>query len=230
MSLFVISDLHLSLSSKKPMDIFPGWTDYVNILKKNWYETVKKEDTIVICGDISWGMNLNESIKDFEFINSLPGEKIILKGNHDYWWTTVKKIENFFLDNNFNTIKILQNNSIESQNYCICGTRGWLAKPQCDHDLKIIKREVERLKLSLKSAEKSKLEKIVFLHYPPVYFKERNEIMDILIKNKIKYCYYGHIHTHNIKPYLVDNVRFELISCNYLNFRPKLISRKNRLS
>ncbi|MEG1027956.1 MAG: metallophosphoesterase, partial [Oscillospiraceae bacterium] len=150
MSLFTIGDLHLSLGEDKPMDIFSGWKDYVNRIYENWQKQVSQEDTVVIVGDISWAMRLSDAKEDFNFINNLNGTKIILKGNHDYWFDTKTKTDLFLQNNNFNSIKILFNNSYEYENYSICGTRGWINETGED-DVKIINREVGRLKLSLQS-------------------------------------------------------------------------------
>ena len=227
MSLYAISDLHLSLGTEKSMEIFPGWENYIYLLEKNWKATVKKEDTVVVCGDISWAMRIDEAFKDFEFLNSLPGEKILLKGNHDYWWSTNKKIEDFFKKNEFENFKILHNNCIETQGYAICGARGWTTKTKDEHDDKMVNRELIRLDLSLKSCKNNKIPKIVCLHYPPVYFNETTKIIDFLHDNKIKYCYYGHIHSKDSSKYIssqvVRGIKCELVSCDYLRFKPKLV-------
>ena len=227
MSLFVISDLHLSLGCDKKMDVFEGWKDYVTLIEKNWKRTVNKDDTVIVCGDISWGMNLEESFEDFKFLNSLPGEKILLKGNHDFWWISIKKVKDFFKENNFNTLKLMRNNSFEREGYCLCGTRGWTTKDMNEHDLKMVKREIGRLKLSFDSCKSSKLEKIVFLHYPPVYFGVESEILNFLSKNHIKKCYYGHVHLDNSPKYtktsIISDVECNLVSCDYLKFTPKMI-------
>ena len=227
MSLYAISDLHLSLSTEKSMEIFPGWENYIYLLEKNWKATVKEEDTVVICGDISWSMRIEEAFKDFEFLNSLPGEKILLKGNHDYWWSTNKKIEEFFKKHEFKNFKILHNNCIEVNDFAICGTRGWTTRLKDEHDIKMLDREIIRLGLSIKSCKNNKLKKIVFLHYPPVYFKETTKIIDFLCDNKIKYCYYGHIHSKDSSKYIssqvVKGIKCELVSCDYLRFTPKFV-------
>ncbi|MDR1240456.1 MAG: metallophosphoesterase [Oscillospiraceae bacterium] len=227
MSLFAISDLHLSLGASKPMDIFEEWHNYVEIIEKNWKNSVAENDCVVIAGDISWAMNLNEAEKDFKFIDSLPGEKIIIKGNHDFWWSSVRKISNFFKEKKINSIKVLQNLSLESQGFCICGTRGWVCKSKSDRDKKIVHREVERLRLSFKSSEKSELEKVVFMHYPPVYDKEENELMGVLVENNVNICYYGHVHGKHASGKAVvgkyRGVNLEFISCDYLGFKPRLV-------
>ena len=228
MSLFAIADLHLSFGHNKPMDIFRGWNDYAQRIEKNWRSLITENDTVVIPGDISWAMRLNETIADFSFINSLPGKKIILKGNHDYWWDTKKKMEGFFQEHNFDTLSILFNCAYMVENYAVCGTRGWFYDAEKDENKKILNREVGRLKKSIKDAKKTKLEPIVFLHYPPVYGNnECSEILEILVENNIKKCYYGHIHgTSSFKKAVIGEYKgidFHLVSSDYINFMPVLI-------
>ena len=181
MSLFCIADLHLSLGNDKPMDIFSGWQDYTSRILNNWNSIVKDDDTVVVAGDISWAMKLEDCFNDFDFINNkLKGNKILLKGNHDYWWGTKKKIDSYLKENGFDTIKILFNNSYTVGNYNICGTRGWNLEIDSEEDEKILNRELGRLKLSLDSVDNDK-ETIVFLHYPPLYGTQRcQEIFYIL--------------------------------------------------
>ncbi len=228
MAVYAISDLHLSFNTDKSMDVFPGWYDYTNKIKQNWESTVKNEDFVVIPGDISWAMRLNETKKDFEFINNLPGKKILIKGNHDYWWSTSKKINDFLQENNFNTISIVFNSAIKVDNICICGTRGWMYNSNEPEDEKILNREVERLRRSLDSAKAFENETVVFLHYPPVYnFQESEEIINLLIERNIKKCYYGHIHGSGAKKGIIEGkykgIDFKLVSCDYINFKPLLI-------
>lgn len=228
MAVYAISDLHLSFNTDKSMDVFPGWYDYTNKIKQNWESTVKNEDFVVIPGDISWAMRLNETKKDFEFINNLPGKKILIKGNHDYWWSTSKKINDFLQENNFNTISIVFNSAIKVDNICICGTRGWMYNSDEPEDEKILNREVERLRRSLDSAKALGGETVVFLHYPPVYnFQESEEIINLLIERNIKKCYYGHIHGSGAKKGIIEGkykgIDFKLVSCDYINFKPLLI-------
>ncbi len=224
MSLYVIGDLHLSLSDKidKPMDIFGDcWARHDDQLRNNWPAT--DDDTTVLAGDISWAMNFSELRPDFEFIEALPGKKIILKGNHDYWWTTLKKLKAFSAD--FPSISFLHNNSYEVGGVSICGTRGWITEPGEPEDRKILLREAGRLRESLKSA-KSK-EKIVFLHYPPVTQAARcDELLSILAEFGIKRCYYGHLHGKAIKGAfngVTDGIEFRLISADFLGFKPLII-------
>ena len=221
MSLYVIADLHLSFGTDKPMDVFGGWEDYVGKIEKNWMEKVKGEDTVVIPGDISWGMDLEEARPDFEFLEKLPGRKIFLKGNHDYYFSTKNKIDKFFSENGFKSLNFLSNNSYEYEKYSICGTRGWVNEPGQAADEKILKREAGRLKLSLDSAQK---EPIVFLHYPPIFRdSETVEILNVLRQYKIKRVYYGHLHGRSCKyavEGVVDGVFYKLISGDHLKFNP----------
>lgn len=228
MSLFAIADLHLSLGEDKPMDIFAGWNDYVSRLEKNWKSIITDDDTVVIGGDISWAMKLENTYVDFKFIDDLPGKKIFLKGNHDYWWGTKSKIDRFLADNSLDSISVLFNNSYECDDYVVCGTRGWFLESNTQEDEKVLNREVGRLKLSIESALKSGKEPIVFLHYPPYYAgTECKEIIDVLLEYNIKKCYYGHIHgKKNIKiAYEGDykGIGMKLISCDKLSFMPILV-------
>ena len=231
MSIYCIADLHLSLSGNKGMDVFQGWENYVEKLETNWKSVVKGEDTVVIAGDISWAMRLKDSYEDFKFLDSLPGKKIIIRGNHDYWWATASKIKNFFAENKFDSLSILFNSAIKCEGKWICGTRGWMNDPDEEADKKILLREIQRLRTSLDSAEDDGCEKIVFLHYPPVYSSgECEEIINIMIERNIKKCYYGHIHGCEATKRAIKGdykgINFDLISCDYLNFTPKLVDLK----
>ncbi len=225
MSLFAIADTHLSLGTNKPMDSFPGWNDYVARLGNNWNSIVKEEDTVVIAGDISWAMNFDELYEDFSFLNDLNGKKIIVKGNHDYWWNTLSKMNKFIAENNFNSINILQNNSYEVDGISVCGSRGWMFESSEEHDEKILSREVGRIKMSLDSAVNEN--RILFLHYPPITTNSScNEILDTLKEYGIKKCFYGHLHGMATKYAFegeYDGIDFKLISADRLSFVPKLI-------
>ena len=229
MSLYVLADLHLCLSDpSKTMSIFNGWQNYQERIKKHWVENITESDTIVLPGDISWGMSLTEAAPDFSFINDLPGEKIIIKGNHDYWWTTKKKMDEFLESEGFTTIKILHNNHYRYEKYGICGTRGWVNMPGETQDEKVLKREVQRLETSIKSALAEELEPIVFLHYPPIFATNFNyDILEILYRYNIKDCYYGHIHGRSAHELCVtntyDDINFHLISGDYLQFIPEKV-------
>lgn len=227
MSLFAIADTHLSFGTNKPMDTFEGWQNYTQRLEKNWNNLVDKDDYVIIAGDISWAMNFKELAADFDFINKLNGKKIILKGNHDYWWNTVKKMNEFLFENNFETISFLYNSSVEFDNFSICGSRGWLFDSDEAQDEKVLNREVMRLKMSLDSAKCE--EKIVFLHYPPITTNEKcDEILNLLKDYGIKKCYYGHLHGVAARFAIddtIDEIDFKLISADRLNFTPYLIKK-----
>lgn len=225
MSLFAIADTHLSLGTNKPMDSFPGWNDYVARLGNNWNSIVKEEDTVVIAGDISWAMNFDELYEDFSFLNDLNGKKIIVKGNHDYWWNTLSKMNKFIAENNFDSINILQNNSYDVEGISVCGSRGWMFESSEEHDEKILSREVGRIKMSLDSAVNEN--RILFLHYPPITTNSScDEILDTLKEYGIKKCFYGHLHGMATKYAFegeYDGIDFKLISADRLSFVPKLI-------
>lgn len=227
MALYAIGDLHLSLGAEKPMDIFGGpWENYMEKIEYG-FSALGVGDTTVICGDISWGMSIKESLDDFKLIDSFNGRKIFVKGNHDYWWESVGKMNRILRENNIKSIEFLHNNSFCYDNYAICGTRGWFYEEESDseHDAKIIRRECLRLECSLKNAGTG--EKLCFLHYPP---KTKNyvcdEIMEVLHKYGVRYCAYGHLHGKGINSAFIGDysgINFELISADYLNFTPKKI-------
>lgn len=224
MSIYTISDLHLSFGSNKPMNIFRGWENHTERLFANWNRLVNPNDTVVLPGDFSWGLKLEDTLEDFKFLNKLNGKKILLKGNHDLWWSTVKKLNEFLTENEIKNIEILFNNTIIAENHAIAGTRGWFYDDKADK--KIVAREVGRLEKSLTEAEKTGLPVLVFLHYPPVYGNQVcNEIFDVLKNHKIKKVYHGHIHgagfNNAVKEY--DGIKFELISCDCIDFTPRFI-------
>ncbi len=229
MALFVIGDTHLSLSVNKPMDIFGGWDNYMERLEKNWRALVTDNDTVIIPGDVSWAMSLEECKADFQFLNELPGKKILMKGNHDYWWTTKAKMDRFLEENHFDKLSILFNNSFEYENVVLCGTRGWILEQGQSADQKIIVREAGRLTLSLQDAEKRfpGKEKLVFLHYPPVFGTEKNEsILKVLHDFGVKRCWYGHIHSGGCRFALngdYEGIDCRLISADFLKFTPQII-------
>lgn len=227
MSLFAIADTHLSLGTDKPMDIFKGWSGYVDKLKENWERAVTDSDTVVIAGDISWGMSLDGALEDFKFIDSLPGQKIILKGNHDYWWTTMKKMDTFLSQHDIKTIRFLHNNTLTVGNIAVCGSRGWFFDAEESADNKVLLREAGRLRTSINLAKETGLEPVVFLHYPPITQNMVcKEIYNVLLETGIKRCYYGHLHgpsmTRSINS-VRDGIEFALISCDFLAFAPKLV-------
>lgn len=222
MSLFTISDLHLSLSTDKTMDIFYGWKNYMERLTANWKRVVEENDTVVIPGDISWALKLEEAAEDFKYLDSLPGKKIILKGNHDLWWSTMKKLNVFFEENNIKTVQCVFNNSVEAEGVGICGSRGWFFdKPEAEK--KVILREAGRLEVSIADCEKKQLRPIVFIHYPPVYAESKcDEILDVLKKHNIKTVYHGHIHGSGLHKSVseYEGIGLKLVSCDCIDFTP----------
>lgn len=227
MSVFVIGDPHLSFSVEKPMDIFGGWQDYTKRLKDNWEKVVSPTDTVIIPGDISWASDLEHATEDFRFINSLPGKKIIGKGNHDFWWTTMNKLEKFKAENSFESINFLFNNAYEVENIAVCGTRGWFFDDKSDNAEKVITREAGRLSRSIEQALTFGKEPVAFLHYPVAYESGVCEILlDVLKKYGIKRCYFGHVHaekTGRYEKYTYDGITFSLISADFLSFCPKKV-------
>lgn len=235
MSLFSIADLHLSLTSGKPMDKFGHrWVDYTKKLDSRWRAVVSPSDTVVVAGDISWGIDLKEALEDFRFIESLPGRKIIGKGNHDYWWPTAAKLSSFKEENGFSTVEFLYNNAFETEDYIIAGTRGWYVeekmqqKENADYQ-KIVARENGRLRLSLEEAKKlrelSQKPILVYFHFPPLFGDFRcGELIETMKEYGVKNCYFGHIHSNYIVPRTVfsDGISFTLISADYLNFIPMI--------
>lgn len=221
MSIFTISDLHLSLGTDKPMDIF-GWENHVERVRSNWVRMIDENDTVVLPGDFSWALKLEESVEDFRFLESLPGKKLLLKGNHDLWWSTVKKVNEFFVQNEINSVELVFNNAVIAENRAICGTRGWLFSGAED-DKKIIAREAGRLRKSLTEAVKSGLEPLVFMHYPPAYGDEHcREFVDVLHEFSVDQVYYGHIHGNGFNNSIpeFEGIKLKLVSCDCMNFVP----------
>lgn len=233
MALFCISDLHLSLGVDKPMDVFGGvWENYIEKLEKNWREIVSDDDYVVMPGDFCWAMHLDESKKDFEFLNSLAGIKILLKGNHDYWWDTVSKLRRFVTDNAYSNIQFLQNNFFSYDDCAICGTRFWLcpgASSFTSEDEKIYLRELGRAELSLADAIKTKPKQILFFtHYPPFSNPQKPDdaFCELMQKYGVSHVLYGHLHG-DAKNYAFTGeykgIKFDLVSCDYLEFTPKML-------
>ncbi|MBO4432182.1 MAG: metallophosphoesterase [Clostridia bacterium] len=226
MRLFAISDLHLSFGVNKPMDVFSGWENYTDRLKTNWEKVVDADDTVVIAGDVSWGISLEESLEDFRFLNSLSGKKIIIKGNHDYWWSTVTKIKKFFDDNGLDTLNILHNNCYFDGKIAICGTRGWVYDGTGEKDEKVISRECGRLDRSLSMAKDLGAMPLTFLHYPPAYGEYVcDEIVSVLKKHEINTVYYGHIHGSSTYKALTEygGIKLKILSADSVGFTPILI-------
>lgn len=227
MALYAIGDLHLCLGAPKPMDVFGGaWVGYLDKLKEG-LSCIQPEDTLVLMGDLSWALDLQEAKADFAWLNEIPGRKIILKGNHDYWWSTVKKFDEFCTVNGFENFHILNNNHFEYDGIAICGTRGWFFEEERsgEHDEKVFKRELLRLEASLKSA--GDLPIMVFLHYPPRYKGyECTEILELLKRYGVRRCFYGHLHggSHGLAMEGIwDGIDFRLLSADKLNFTPMCV-------
>lgn len=244
-ALYVIADTHLSFSSGKPMDVFGSrWKNYTEKLERSWRTSVRERDTVVIPGDISWAMTLDEAREDMLFLESLPGKKLISKGNHDFWWSTNRKITEFFEKNDIKSINMLYNNAFLFGRYALCGTRGWFndekAAPEETDYRKIVDRECQRLELSFKaglelcrsSFERASAgegfdaygcEPLVFMHFPP-YFKNYicRGIIDMLHKYGVRRCFYGHIHSVYDFKQTVDfeGIDFICIAGDYLDFKP----------
>lgn len=223
MAIYTIGDLHLSLGCEKPMDIFPGWQGYMEKLERHWNTLVRPEDTVVLAGDTSWAMKLEDTVADFSFLQRLPGQKLLLKGNHDYWWTTVKKMERFLQENGFDSLHILHNNSILAEGLAVCGTRSWMFDVGEAHDEKVMNRELGRLRASLDAAQEG-AERVAFLHYPPVYPNANaQQVIGLLKEYNVKRCFYGHLHGNAIRfavQGMVDGIEYRLISADALAFCP----------
>ena len=224
MALYAIGDLHLSLGAEKPMDVFGGkWIGYMDKLREGM-SVIGPEDTTVLLGDLSWALDLQGAKKDFAWINEIPGRKIILKGNHDYWWSTAAKFYKFCQENSFADQWILNNNHYEYDGWAICGTRGWFFEEDRGgtHDEKVFRRELIRLETSLKSAGDQN--KMVFLHYPPRYKGyECREIIELLERYEVRRCFYGHLHSESHKlavEGLWGGVEYRLVSADYIGFKP----------
>lgn len=225
MALFVIADLHLSFGTDKPMDVFKGWSNYTERLEENWNKKVKSEDTVVIAGDISWAMRLEDTLQDFSFLHALPGKKLLLKGNHDYWWSTKNKIDGFFAEHGFSDLQILHNSACRIGDLTVCGTRGWLYNAETAEDLKIVSREAGRLSESLRQGASLGGKLVAFLHYPPVYDGMLcTQLLEVLKQYQVCDCYFGHIHgQYAAQKAMVgeyEGIRMHLISCDYINFCP----------
>ena len=223
MAIFAIGDLHLSLGTDKPMDVFPGWEGYLPKLERSWRALVAPEDTVVLAGDTSWAMNLPDTRADFSFLQGLPGQKWLLKGNHDYWWTTARKMQNFLQENGFDSLHILHNNACVVQGTALCGTRGWPFDDVAAQGEKLMSREAGRLRMSLQAGQAAE-QRIAFLHYPPVYpGASAQEIVDVLQECGVTECYYGHLHGRSIRFAVqgeVEGIRYKLISADSLGFCP----------
>ena len=224
MALYVIGDTHLSLGENKPMDVFGGrWDGYVEKLREG-FSAVTAEDTTVLLGDLSWAMNMNDAKADFAFLSGIPGRKLIVKGNHDYWWSTAAKFVSFCTENGFETLELLHNNCALYGETALCGTRGWFFEEdrRGTHDETVFLRELGRLETSLRAA--GDREKICFLHYPPIYQGYRcDEIIELMQRYGVRRCFYGHLHSESHRlavEGMNDGIDYRLVSADYLNFRP----------
>lgn len=239
MSIFGIGDLHLSLYKEKPMDIFgPQWKDHTEKIQEAWNRTVSSGDTVVLNGDLSWAMDEIEVVPDLSFIHGLPGQKIIMKGNHEYWWSTVRKVSTLLEDRNFCSIRLLYNSAIYIEESCIsiCGTRGWkcpandadggLCSDFSQQDLKIYKREVQRLEMSLREGKKYSDRLLVFMHFPPFnHRQEPSDFTELLESYEAEACFYGHLHGPSHRYALCGRLPggktiYRLISADYIDFTP----------
>ena len=226
MSIYAISDLHLSFDENKPMDIFgEHWENHQEKIKENWIKLVKENDLVLLPGDFCWSMYLKDTYKAVEYLEELPGKKLLLKGNHDYWWSTITSMRNYLKENNFNTIDFIYNNSYEFENFIICGTRGWIITENDNENKKILNREIERLKLSLKNAkenfdvENKKI--LVCMHYPPIKENLISEFVNVMKENNVEMCIYGHLHGNahkEIKEGKIEGIEFKMVSCDYTKF------------
>lgn len=227
MALYAIGDLHLSLAANKPMDVFGSkWENYVERIAAA-FSALHDDDVIVLAGDTSWGISLDEALADFKFLDALPGKKLLLKGNHDYWWGTAAKMKKFFADNELTSFDILHNNCFFYGDHAICGTRGWFYEEEAagTHTGKMLNREALRLEASLTAAEGRPI--FCFLHYPPIYHGYQcPEMLNLLDRYGVERCYYGHLHgpTH-VRAFegRRNSTDYALISADYLQFIPKKI-------
>lgn len=233
MSIYAISDLHLARSVDKPMDVFGArWYNYMERLENEWRQTVSADDFVIVPGDISWATYLEQAYKDFQLIETLPGRKIVSKGNHDYWWTTLSKLEHFISENHFSTISFMHNNSFRLEGSVVCGTRGWKTPGDDEfsaEDRKIYARELQRMELSLKKAERRDGETLIAAIHFPIFNSKGvfSEFLDIMLKYGVNICIYGHLHGEACRSAIEGNVKgidFRFISADYLGFKPvKLI-------
>jgi len=227
MSLYVIGDLHLSLTGEKPMDVFGDkWANHVERTREA-FSALNDDDVTVLAGDSSWGMSLKGALADFAFLDALPGRKLLLKGNHDYWWTTATKMKKFFAEHGFTTLDILHNNCFFYGDYALCGTRGWFYEEDADgtHTGKMLAREALRLEASFRASEGRPI--LCFLHYPPIYQGYQcPELLTLIDRWHVERCYYGHLHGVTHRRAFEGKrsfTEYSLISADYLGFLPKKI-------
>lgn len=227
MAIYAISDLHLGLSTDKPMDIFgPRWENYLEILKENWQSTIQPEDLVLLPGDLSWATYVDHGEEDFRFLHELNGIKLVSKGNHDYWWETLSKLNSFLDKNAFSSIQFLHNTMYRYGDIAICGAKGYPDNGKSEEDLKLYNRELARLQLSLEAAKKTDAKVIyVMLHYPPTL---ESDFAKMLENYGVSLCIYGHLHGPAHRLALegrYHGVEYQLVSADYLHFRPRLLCR-----
>lgn len=222
MKVYAISDLHLSTNVNKPMNVFgSAWDNYLEKIKESWQALVTEEDIVVIAGDISWAMKLEDAKADLDWIASMPGKKVFIRGNHDYWWKSPSSIRSLLPENMY----LVQNDSIKLGNYIFCGSRGWTVPEkkayQKESDKKIFDREVLRMEMSIKSAVQKKKEGdivIAMIHYPPFNSRaENNELTELFEKYGVEIVIYGHLHGQDGKfmlKHLKNGVEYYLTSCD----------------
>lgn len=232
MAIYIIGDLHLSFSQNKPMSIFgQNWEGHSEKIKEDWLKKVQPEDTVILAGDFSWATYLEDTYADFSYLNNLPGKKILLKGNHDYWWTTITAMRKYLKEKQIENVDFLFNNSFEIENKIIVGTRGW-ALLDSENSQKMINREVARLELSIKAGINQygeQKEKIAIMHYPPIAnsclkneYTYESKFLELMKQYQIKTCYYAHLHGSSHKDAIegeIEGITFKLISSDYLNFK-----------
>lgn len=233
MAIFAIGDPHLSRAQPKPMDIFgPGWADHPQRLFAGWQATVSAADTVLVPGDISWAMTLDEARPDLEDIDRLPGRKVLVQGNHDYWWQSISRLRQLPLP----TIRFIQNDHVVIEDVAICGSRGWILPgdrqwpDDPEHNAKILAREVARLGLSLESARRSGAEQIlVMLHYPPLLAAGEPSPFTTLLSSTpgVRLCLFGHMHGPDASVRApqgeMDGVSYQLVAGDALDFVPARI-------
>ncbi len=234
MALYVMADTHLSLAAEKPMDVFGSrWNGDGEKIRRGWTNTVSSDDTVIIPGDISWALDLRDAKDDLLFLDSLPGRKIIGKGNHDFWWCTARKLQAFFAEIGVKSISLLHNNAYLCEGRLICGSRGWFTdgREAPGDSEKLIRREAQRLQLSFDAADAllcadgsgEAPEKLCFLHFPPVFADQEAEpIIDVMVRNGVKRCFYGHVHSNYTLPSVTvrHGIEFHIVSSDYLSFVP----------
>ena len=236
MSVFAMADLHLSSDGEKSMEIFGArWKDYIQKIQKNWSAVVTQDDTVIIPGDISWSLKLEDTVDDLRFLDSLPGKKLIGKGNHDFWWSTASKMKAFFKEHKIASIDLLYNNAHLLENMIVCGSRGWFLEESQQKTVgevdygRILSRELIRLRLSLDQARSLQKESgeelpiVVFLHFPPIWKDDVcRPIVDLLLEYGVRKCYFGHIHGAYAAPRSTVFEGVEMVYCaaDFLNFTP----------